>query len=330
MEEPGCKVAYLPFLERFQNVLTRSLKSRWATKVRPFIIHRLLEQSKKNGDYLTYHKLCEALRRELPGLKERCVYYIWVSLFPGGHVRSQTLERIAQESASQPPCVLDIWVMSAFRKSAWREFLKDWAKECHVDTEQLKLLHPAAVEETLAPQLRKICHERFIDLGMRHCRQVGGTARKRWEETSQLLDADEHGIGFEPMLARVRDLGEDWSRASKVLDLLTNITRASCGSQDFFTMMDGNGDGVVTKIQFSHNVEKLVGQRLTTAEIDLMFNALDLDNDGVLSRQNIIDGLAVVDVWNAPLQHQNLAASADTVGNIFDCIAHAVGTRVFN
>jgi len=304
-EEPVGKVAYLPFLERFENGMTRSWMHKWATKLKAFIVHRLLEESKKHRNHLTYHELCEVLRREVPGLNERSIYYIVVSLFPGGHVCSRSLDKMARETSSEPPCVLDVWVMSVFRKDAWREFLKEWAEECHVHTQQHKLLHPADVERTLSPNLRTISHQRFVDLGMRHCRQVGGIARKRWEKTSRLLDADEHGIDFQHMVARVRDLGEEWSRASQVLDLLTNITRACCGIQDFFSMMDDNGDGVVTQAESSNSAQKLVAHWLTNAEMKPMFTAFDLDNAGLLSHQNIIDGLAVVDVWNGPLQHGN-------------------------
>jgi len=325
MEEPVSKVAYLPFLERFQNGLTRSWMRKWASKVKPFIVHRLLGECMKHRNPLTYHELCEALRRELPGLEERSVYYILVSLFPGGYVSLQALDKMAQESPSEPPCVLDVWLMSAFRKDAWREFLQDWAKDCHVCTRRINCLHPAAVEHALAPHLRTVDRERFIELGMRHCHQVGKIARKRWEQTSLFLQSDECGIDFQQMLARVRDLGEEWSRASRVLDLLTNITRACCSIGAIFALMDDDGDGVVTQAEFSHAVQQLVGYRLTTAEIKLMFKALDLDNTDVLSHQNIIDGLAVVDVWNASLQGIEIdAASADTVGKLSDSVAHAV------
>jgi len=306
MNEPDCKVAYLPFLERFQIGYIRSWMRRWATKLKPFIVHHLLAESKRHLNHLTYNELCEALRHKLLGLPEHSIYYLLVSLFPGGCIRLRKLGKMAREGPSEPPCILDVWVMFNFRKDAWREFLKDWAEECHVDAQQVRRLHPESVERELAPHLGRICRQRFIELGMRHCRQVGGIARKRWEQTSQLLDADEGGIEFQHIEAKVRDLGEEWSQASQVLELLTNITRACFSTQDLFAIMDDGGDGLVTQAEFSNVARHLLGRGVTTAQIKLLFKAFDLDNTGALSRQNIIDGLEVVDVWNAPLKHSQI------------------------
>merc|ERR1712032_1587593 len=138
---------------------------------------------------------------------------------------------------------------------------------------------------------------------MGSCGHVGRIARARWEETSRLLDADERGIDFQHLHARVRALGEEWSQASQALDLLTNVTRACFSIQDLFAMMDRDGDGVVTQAEFSKVARKLLGLGVTGAQIELLFRAFDLDGIGVLTPQSIVDGLRVVDMWSAPLQH---------------------------
>jgi len=321
--EPDGKVAYLAFLERFQLGLARNWMRKWATKVKPFIVKRLLEKAKKHRNQLTYHQLCEALRLDLSGLREQSIYYILVSLFPDGRVRSRDLYKMAEETPCEPPCVLDLWVMSEFRKDAWRQFLQDWAEECNVDTQEVNRVRPAAIQRKLIPHLQKISHQRFIDLGMRHCGHVGRIARERWEETSRMLDEDEHGIDFQHMFARVRGFGEEWSQASRVLELLTHSTWACCSAQDLFTVMDDDGDGEVTQAEFSNVARKLFEHKVTTAETELMFQAFDLDNTGALTRQNIIDGLEVMDVWSAPLPDSDFTPSVQhssslSLSSIFD------------
>merc|ERR1712032_1604126 len=100
---------------------------------------------------------------------------------------------------------------------------------------------------------------------------------------------------------------EEWSQASQVLDLLMNITRACCSIQDLHAIMDKDGDGLVTEKEFSNAARKLVGRQVTTAEMKLMFKAFDVDNAGVLTYQNVIDGLEVQDVWNAALRNSELS-----------------------
>merc|ERR1719223_1954177 len=74
--EKSNRVAYFVFLERFRNELTRRWMNQWAAKVRPFIAERLALSADHHGGKLSYFDLCDIIRQDIPGLKERSIYYL--------------------------------------------------------------------------------------------------------------------------------------------------------------------------------------------------------------------------------------------------------------
>lgn len=281
-------VAYMPFLERFQNRLARNWMIQWANKLKPFIAERLAKAADENGGYLSYFDMVRAMQEMLPGIKERAVYYILMAFCPGGRAKSSVFWAVAESANAAAPCVLDLWVMVVFRKDSWKKFAQEWAKKMGAEE--------ALREGRLLPPLPA---DDFAQLGMKHCNVSSTEARQRWLVTAQrLAKPGSSGVDFRSLTLATHELGSEWTRASQVLDILSTLARMSVGVQQLFTCLDVDGDGCVSLEEFADSVQELVGHRMTPKEVAVIFRALDSSASGSLSLEEIDKGLSVMDSWD--------------------------------
>lgn len=267
--------------------------AQWAKKLRPYIIDRLIEVVRRHGSRLSYFELCEALRKELPGLPEQSVYYLLAALCPGGYAPLEMLTQMASFCDPQPPCVLDLWVLWAFQQTQWREFVIEWKKASGAGS-QLSSTDYASLK---LPSLR---HPDFVVLGMRVCRRVGGSERTRWEVTAAALDPQGTGfVQFQSLRAAVESLGQEWWLAKQVLDILSTLNRSHMSLDGLFEWMDQDQTGQLSANDFELVANHLVGRNLQGHEAEVIFRMFDVHERGVLRREDIVSGLDLVDTWNA-------------------------------
>jgi hypothetical protein len=131
-EENANWVAYIPFLERFQNRLTHQLMKAWADKVAPPIAQRLLECAGLQGECLSYQELCDEMREEFPGFEQRSIYYLLLVMCPAGMLDPASLKLKAMQAGTSDsaPCAVDLWVKYAFRAVEWDDFKEEWLEMC--------------------------------------------------------------------------------------------------------------------------------------------------------------------------------------------------------
>jgi len=175
--------------------------------------------------------------------------------------------------------------------------LRHWAASANYPGPQPK--DTADLEAALIPYIHqhRLPRGEFVEQGLKHCHQVGKAERKRWEETADMLDPERKGVPFGAVRRQMKNLGEEWWRASQVLALLTNLARASCGFEDLFDMMDTNHDGTLSEQEFDKVIQQVVGHHLTGLEMHILFKALDLDDVNYLTPNTIQKGLEIVDTW---------------------------------
>merc|ERR1712107_492013 len=148
-----------------------------------------------SGSNMSYYHLCEAMRVELPGLPERSVYYVLMTLCPGGRVRAHKLRAAAAQCSREPPFILYLWVMYSFRKDHWRLLTEAWS------------LAAAAAQGMANPHsvMLPLAREDFVELCMSICDQVGRLQRARWEETAKGLDPEASGFVSWPAVTAALD-----------------------------------------------------------------------------------------------------------------------------
>jgi len=313
------RIAYIPFLERFQNRLVRRWMRKWAARLLPFVIERLLQCCDQKNRRLSFYDLCTALREEFPGLRERGVYYLLVVLCPGGCANVAALEALAGKPVTDPPCAVDLWVMCEFRTHDWRTFSEDW-RDAGLQLHRRK--HPRSSGEG---GIHPVDKETFVSLCLRSCGQVGQTARHRWMETAHMLDIRGSGlIEWKDATALVRELDSYWRRASQVLDILATAAIARVGLLDMFSAASPNPNGKFCKADFAKATEQFVGRRMGHFEATLLFNILDGNGDGFVSLSDVTEALDVADTWDVghedarheDAQHAENGSYADQ--NIFE------------
>lgn len=276
--EADGRVPYLPFLERFQNCAARRWMQSWAVKMRPFLAECLVEHVQKHGRRMSYPDLCRIMRQELPGITESSIYYLLVTMCPGGQA-DMAMFLDGDMDVREPPCALDLWVMSAFQPNQWRVFRSAWP-----DSLPLPCSSVAAA-------------------GMRARGQVGHKARSRWESTAAALDPCSTGlVEWEAVEALADRLGADWQRASQVLELLCVAARARVGPQRLFSSLDVQASGALPPEAFIEAIEPWLGRRLRPPEMALLISSLDLDGDGLVTAAEFVAALEVVDTWDYDAQ----------------------------
>lgn len=122
-------VAYVPFLERFQNTLARRWMTQWGNKMMRHMAERMMfatknlisQQKAGSKASLSYYQMCEALRSCLPGLSETAVYYLMALCDENkdGFIELEEFQHAVEKSRKSndeecPPGLLDLWDFSTF------------------------------------------------------------------------------------------------------------------------------------------------------------------------------------------------------------------------
>eukprot|EP00659_Diplonema_papillatum_P019444 gene19444-29961_t len=139
--EDNGKISYIRFLERFQNKLaTNFMKSwaeRWMRYGRSHItkcavdMRRMLKRSEHKKDpKLSYHEVCQALRKSIPGLSMTEIYYLLAHMDQNGDgfldADEWASEMEADANTTRPiPGILDIWDLRRTNSRKYEAFFKD-------------------------------------------------------------------------------------------------------------------------------------------------------------------------------------------------------------
>jgi len=299
-------VAYMPFLERFQNRLTHQLMRDWANKVAPLIAQRLLESGLR-CECLSYQELCDEMREEFPGFEQRSIYYLLMVLCPTGSLDPASIKLKAMQLGSDhAPCGVDLWTMSAFRAVEWGDFKEAWL--------EMSCPTPGGFDDASFELLPSLVRADFVKLCLKTFSQVGKESKQRWEVTAGVLD--KHGTGLVEWIeveALVDGFDLEWRKASRVLDILATAARVHISLQGLFKYIDEDGDGVVSHYDFHRKVNELVGVELDLEEKDSIWGALDSKNDGKVSLSDVVAALDVVDTLPAKPANDSLIAAFDTL-----------------
>ena len=121
MERDGM-IAYVPFIERYQNILQARWSRAWVTKMLPYIagkmqafVDSLLQESKEGA--FSYFEMCDSLRKFLPGLGEAASYHIVIHMdlnrdgFLDVHEFAEAFKDCCVGSKS---CLIELWEMLSF------------------------------------------------------------------------------------------------------------------------------------------------------------------------------------------------------------------------
>jgi len=298
VREKHGRVPYMLFLERFQNRLVSRLMGVWSSKMLPFLTRRLqgeLQQLKRpGGQALSYQKLCKLLRQELPGVKERSVYYLMVTMLQTGFT---TTTPTVLEDSDLPPCAVDLWALWAFQPHDWAKLQESWRLP--------------------APLVRG----HFVTAAMAATGQVGKTARGRWQATATCLDPEGKGfVEWKQVQGVAENLGKEWLLAQLVLDIVTATASACVRLKDLFASMDVHGLGKLPTHRLVRATEPWLGRRLTCQEALILSYAFDHSDEGIVTAAEFAKALEVVDTWDLSTPEQRegsmekrpQAAAADT------------------
>lgn len=149
-------------------------------------------------------------------------------------------------------------------------------------------------------------------MGLEACNQAGHVARQRWELTAHALANDKGQVLWERVRGGIEELGDEWNRATQVLDVLATCARATVDLLDIIELMDQDHDGCVTADEFGTAIHALVGRRLNAHEVRVLYEALaELDSSGRLTHEGIARGLEIVDSWDDG--HQDLENRVSTL-----------------
>jgi len=272
VREKHGRVPYMLFLERFQNRLVSRLMGVWSSKMLPFLSRRLqgeLQQLKKPGQALSYQKLCKLLRQELPGVKERSVYYLMVTMLQTGYTAT------TPQDSDLPPSAVDLWALWAFQPHDWVKLQEAWRLP--------------------APLVRG----HFVSAAMAATGQVGKSARSRWQATATCLDPEGKGfVEWKQVQAVAENLGKEWLLAQLVLDIVVATASACVRLKDLFASIDVHGLGKLPTHRLVRGIEPWLGRRLTCQEALILSYAFDHSDEGVVTAAEFAKALEVVDTWD--------------------------------
>merc|ERR1712137_996731 len=122
------RILYIPFLERYQNILASKCMRQWVKQIRPYIAERLCTRAK--GASLNFSELAEAMREELPGMDVRSVYCFLMAsdVYPGHSINIKALRKQALKEDVKAPGAIDLWVMRECRSMDWEDFKERWVQ----------------------------------------------------------------------------------------------------------------------------------------------------------------------------------------------------------
>ena len=137
MEKDG-KVAYVPYLERYQNLMQQRMIQSWVEKMMKYLGGRMkrfvdeLAQSTP-GISLSYYEMCESLRKHIPGLGESSAYHIVLALDENKDgfidVGEFTHAFSKLDLIDPKSCVIELWEMATFDQISFMIFKRAFQKQ---------------------------------------------------------------------------------------------------------------------------------------------------------------------------------------------------------
>eukprot|EP00754_Rhynchopus_humris_P046348 Rhum_TRINITY_DN5858_c0_g1::Rhum_TRINITY_DN5858_c0_g1_i1::g.18482::m.18482 len=137
MMEGDSTVAYVPFLERYQNRVQKAVIEQWVKKMMVYLGGRMqrflqqlsLETPEKS---LSYYEMCESLRKHIPGLGESSAYHIVLALDKNkdGYIDLKEFYDAFSniDIIDHQSCVIELWEMSTFDQLSFLLFKRAFLK----------------------------------------------------------------------------------------------------------------------------------------------------------------------------------------------------------
>eukprot|EP01063_Lacrimia_lanifica_P020344 TRINITY_DN27675_c0_g1_i1.p1 TRINITY_DN27675_c0_g1~~TRINITY_DN27675_c0_g1_i1.p1 ORF type:complete len:892 (+),score=306.47 TRINITY_DN27675_c0_g1_i1:136-2811(+) len=129
-------IAYIPFLERYQNPMQSKWMNEWANKMISLLGSRMqswLARNQSEGvTEFSYYGICESLRGFLPGLSELGAYYIILNLDTNGD-GFIAFDEFVRAFSSRPQqskkfCLVELWEMFTFDMPSYMYFRRVFLK----------------------------------------------------------------------------------------------------------------------------------------------------------------------------------------------------------
>lgn len=280
------RILYIPFLERYQNILASKCMRQWVKQIRPYIAERLCARAK--GSSLNFSELSETMRLELPGLDMRSVYCFLMAsdVFPGHSINIKALKKQALKVEVKAPGAIDLWVMRECRSIDWEDFKERWVQ---------MVWGPRATSQEFPND--PIAVQAFVGIcSMMMPGTDSSKAKVRWEATGNALMKN-RSVDWEDMMDLLDEVGDEWKHASQVLDIVKAACLAKIGLSRHLTAVACDESGNISRHAFASTVTSLLGKKLAREEACLIFDLLDTARVGKLPAQSLTEALEVVDTW---------------------------------
>eukprot|EP01065_Artemidia_motanka_P048596 TRINITY_DN7859_c2_g1_i1.p1 TRINITY_DN7859_c2_g1~~TRINITY_DN7859_c2_g1_i1.p1 ORF type:complete len:978 (+),score=246.44 TRINITY_DN7859_c2_g1_i1:36-2969(+) len=304
-------IAYVPFVERFQNKLARAWMVAWCCDMMLHMSARVSRVARGVRDQLaatshssptgrrlsrderaklSYNEVCAAIGRSLPGMSQLAIYYLQTCVLDensDGYLDMAEWDRqMSVEKDGAIPGVLDLW--DVIQK--------------HGDGEK----GPYAIFLRRFPA-EGMTAEQFVEEAMMLCEHTTTEARDDWVVSAKSLKDESGRVHADVVRSRVAAFGSNFLMAEKMMEVIDAISRARVELRYLFKMLDTDGSGKLSRGEFERGLEQLelradgYGDPLPASDhwIDTLWNEADADGSGQIDIDEFLSTVAVIDTWAA-------------------------------
>ncbi|KAJ9463087.1 Serine/threonine-protein phosphatase with EF-hands pef-1 [Diplonema papillatum] len=129
------RIAYVPFLQRFQNMLQQRWSDAWTSKMVIHLAPRMSQfvesLSQPSEQLVSYYEMCDTLRKFVPGLSDPALYHMVAAMDTNkdGFIDvTEFAQAFEAEGRSNKSCMIELWEMSTFDQASFNLLRRGFQK----------------------------------------------------------------------------------------------------------------------------------------------------------------------------------------------------------